>query len=142
MLTRREFGKTLLAVPAATSALAQVRRVPRYASRFNGVRIGAQTYCYRSLRDTTQPWSAQRVDELMGKVVDAMVQNQIDLAEFWIALVEPLGGPGRGPTDPVMRQALRDWRRLRPLDVFERARRKFTDAGIEIYVETERGGVA
>ena len=69
----------------------------------------------------------------MGQVVDAFVQNQIDLAEFWIALVEPPGGPGRGPTDPVMRQALRDWRRARPLDVFERARRRFTDAGIEIY---------
>ena len=134
MLTRREFGKTLLAVPVVTSALAQqVRRVQRYASRFNGVRIGAQTYCYRSLRDTTQPWSAQRVDALMGQVVDAFVQNQIDLAEFWIALVEPPGGPGRGPTDPVMRQALRDWRGARALDVFERARRRFTDAGIEIY---------
>jgi len=111
----------------------QPRRVARYASRYDGVRIGAQTYCYRSLRDTTQPWSAQRVDALMGQVVDAFVRNQIDLAEFWIALVEPPGGPGRGPTDPVMRQALRDWRRARPLDVFERARRRFTDAGIEIY---------
>jgi sugar phosphate isomerase/epimerase len=69
----------------------------------------------------------------MGQVVDAFVQNQIDVAEFWIALVEPPGGPGRGPTDPVMRQALRDWRRSRPLDVFERARRRFTDGGIEIY---------
>jgi hypothetical protein len=48
-------------------------------------------------------------------------------------MVEPPGGPGRGPTDPVTRQALRDWRRARPLDVFERARRTFTDAGIEIY---------
>ena len=134
MLTRREFGKTLLTVPAATAAFAQQpRRVARYASRVNGVRIGAQTYCYRSLRDTTQPWSAQRVDALMSNVVDAFVQNQIDLAEFWIALVEPPGGPGRGPTDPAMRQALRDWRRSRPLDVFERARRRFTDAGIEIY---------
>ena len=134
MLTRRELGKALLTVPVTAAAFAQQpRRVARYASRFNGVRIGAQTYCYRSLRDTTQPWSAQRVDALMGQVVDAFVQNQIDLAEFWIALVEPPGGPGRGPTDLAMRQALRDWRRSRPLDVFERARRRFTDAGIEIY---------
>lgn len=133
MLTRREFGATLAFAPlAAAVAGAQSRpRVPRYASRFNGVRIGAQTYCYRSLRDTTQPWSAARVDELLRRVVDATVENQIDLAEFWIALVEPPGGPGRGPLDPVARQALRDWRRSRPLDVFERARRTFTDAGIE-----------
>ena len=141
MVTRRAFGRAVLAVPLAggcrlqpEEALAQQsRRVSRFASRFGGVRIGAQTYCYRSLRDTSQPWSAARVDALMDRVVDAYVQNGIDLAEFWIAMVEPLGGPGRGPTDPVARQALRDWRKARPLDVFERARRKFTDAGIEIY---------
>ena len=134
MLTRRQFGRALASIPLASAAWAQSnRRVARYASRFGGVRIGAQTYCYRSLRDTSLPWSAPRVDELMDRVVDAMVQNQIDLAEFWIALVEPPGGPGRGPTDPVARAALRQWRKNRPLDVFERARRKFTDAGIEIY---------
>ena len=59
MLTRRDFGKAMLAsVPLAAEAWpkAQARaRVPRYASRFGGVRIGAQTYCYRSLRDTAQP---------------------------------------------------------------------------------------
>jgi sugar phosphate isomerase/epimerase len=135
MLTRREFGHTLLAsFPVASAAWAQAnRRVTRYASRFAGVRVGAQTYCYRSLRDVSLPWSAPRVDQLMDRVVESFVQNQIDLAEFWIALVEPPGGPGRGPTDPVARAALRQWRRDRPLDVFERARQKFTDAGIEIY---------
>lgn len=135
MLTRREFGGALVgSMSAAAMVSAQApRRLARYASRFNGVRIGAQTYCYRAFRDTTQPWSAARVDALMDRVVDGMVQNQIDLAEFWIALVEPPGGPGRGPTDPVARAALRQWRRDRPLDVFERARQKFTAAGIEIY---------
>ena len=135
MLTRRDFGKAMLAsVPLAAEAWAQTpARVPRYASRFGAVRVGAQTYCYRSLRDTAQPWSARGVDQLMDRTVDGFVQNQIDLAEFWIAFVEPPGGPGRGPTDPVMREALRQWRRSRPLDVFERARDKFTRAGIEIY---------
>ena len=135
MLTRRDFGKAVLAsVPLAAEAWAQTAaHVPRYASRFGGVRIGAQTYCYRSLRDTTQPWSARGVDQLMDRTVDAFVANQIDLAEFWIAFVEPPGGPGRGPTDQPMREALRQWRRSRPLDVFERARDKFTRAGIEIY---------
>ena len=134
ILSRRQFTKTALALPLVLPTRAQAqRRVPHYASRFGGVHVGAQTYCYRSLRDTTQPWSAARVDQLMDKVVDAFVRNQIDLAEFWIALIEPPGGPGRGPTDPVMREALRQWRRSRPLDIFERARRKFNDAGIEIY---------
>jgi hypothetical protein len=71
MLTRREFGHALRAsVPVASAAWAQAnRRVPRYASRFADVRIGAQTYCYRSLRDTSLPWSAARVDQLMDHVV-------------------------------------------------------------------------
>jgi sugar phosphate isomerase/epimerase len=134
MLTRRSFGRTLfLSLPFAAAAAARQPRVARYASRFAGVRIGAQTYCYRAFRDLSQPWSAPGIDRLMDRVVDAYVENQIDLAEFWIAMVEPPGGPGRGPTDPVARAALRRWRRDRPLDVFARARRKFTDAGIEIY---------
>ena len=134
LMTRRQFGWTLASVPLVSAAWAQSnRRVARYASRFAGVRVGAQTYCYRSLRDTSLTWSADRVDDLMDRVVASMVENQIDLAEFWIALVEPPGGPGRGPTDPMARGALRQWRRERRLDVFERARRKFTDAGIEIY---------
>src|SRR5262249_52423268 len=37
------------------------------------------------------------------------------------------------PCSQIMREALRQWRRSRPLDIFERARRKFNDAGIEIY---------
>jgi len=136
MVTRREFGAVILTAPlaGAVAAAAQARSsVPRFASRFAGLRIGAQTYCYRSLRDTTQPWSAQRVDQLMDAVTTAMARNRIDLAEFWIALVEPPGGPGRGPTDPAAREALRNWRKSRPLDVFERARQRFADVGIEIY---------
>ena len=89
MVTRREFGVAILTAPlaGAVAAAAQARAsVPRFASRFAGVRIGAQTYCYRSLRDTTQPWSAQRVDQLMDAVTTAMARNRIDLAEFWLAL--------------------------------------------------------
>lgn len=135
MLTRRDFGNAVLvSLPIASAAWAQGRKkVARYASRFGGVRIGSQTYSYRALRDTSQPWSAAGADQLMQRVADSFVENQIDLAEFWIAMVEPAGGPGRGPTDPVAREALRKWRLSRPLDVFERARRTFTDAGIEIY---------
>jgi len=127
----------LLAQPALTWAQA---RVPRFASRFGGVRIGAQTYSYRAFRDLSQPWSPTGVDALMDRVVDGFVQNQIDLAEFWIAMVEPsgsmvnaTGGPNRAPMDTVTRSTLRNWRRERPLDVFERARQKFNAAGIEIY---------
>ena len=133
MLTRREFGKAVAGSLAAASVAWSQTKLPRYSSRFGGVRIGAITYCYRSLRDTSQPWSREGVDQLMDKTINAYRQNRIDLAEFWIAFVEPPGGPGRGPTDPVAREKLRQWRVSRPLAVFERARKKFDDAGIEIY---------
>ena len=133
MLTRREFGKAVAGSLAAASVGWSQTKLPRNSSRFGGVHIGAITYCYRSLRDANEPWSREAVDRLMDKTVNAYVQNRIDLAEFWIAFVEPPGGPGRGPTDPVARENLRKWRVSRPLDVFERARKKFEDAGIQIY---------
>ena len=132
MLTRREFGHAVAGSLAAASVAWSQTKLPKDSSRFGGVQIGAITYCYRSLRDASQPWSREGVDQLMDKTVNAYVQNRIDLAEFWIAFVEPPGGPGRGPTDPVARENLRKWRVARPLDVFERARKKFDDAGISI----------
>src|SRR5262245_36961109 len=133
MLTRRAFGKTVVGSLASASLAWAQARLPRFSSRFGGVRVGSITYSYRSLRDTAQPWSREGVDQLMDEVVNAYVQNRIDLAEFWIAFIEPPGGPGRGPTDPVARESLRKWRVSRPIDVFERARKKFDDAGIQIY---------
>ena len=133
MLTRREFGHAVAGSLAAASVAWSQTKLPKDSSRFGGVHIGAITYCYRSLRDASQPWSREGVDQLMDKTVNAYVQNRIDLAEFWIAFVEPPGGPSRGPTDPVARENLRKWRVARPLDVFERARKKFEDAGIQIY---------
>src|SRR5262249_16650236 len=121
MLTRREFGKAVAGSLAAASVAWSQTKLARYSSRFGGVRIGAITYCYRSLRDASQPWSREGVDQLMDKTIDAYRQNRIDLAEFWVAFVEPPGGPGRGPTDEVAREKLRQWRISRPLDVFERA---------------------
>ena len=109
------------------------RKVAPFASKFNGVQIGAQTYSYRSLRDTSVPWTMEGADKLMDRVVDAYLEDQINLAEFWIAFIEPPGGPGRNGVDPKAREALRRWRTSRPLELFERSRRKFNDAGIDIH---------
>ena len=133
MLTRREFGKAVAGSWATASVAGSQNKLPRNSSRFGGVHVGAITYCYRSLRDPNEPWSREAVDRLIDRTIEAYRQNRIDLAEFWVAFVEPPGGPGRGPADPVARENLRKWRVARPLDVFERARKKFDDAGIEIY---------
>jgi sugar phosphate isomerase/epimerase len=136
MYTRREFVQAAAAGLAATAPAAPQKarkRVAPFASKFNGVQIGAQTYSYRSLRDSSAPWSEEGVGRLMDRVVDAFVQDQINAAEFWIALIEPPGGPGRTPVDPARRESLRKWRTSRPLALFEKCRKKFNDAGIDIY---------
>src|SRR5581483_3776086 len=133
MYTRRHFARTALAAcPLVRAAFGQGRVAP-FASRFGGVQIGVQTYSYRSLKDPQEPWSPAAIDRLLDRVVGAMVQNQINAAEFWIAFVEPPGGPGRTPTDPKLREALRKWRTSKPLQLFEGYRKKFNNAGIDIY---------
>lgn len=134
MLTRRDCAKiTAGALTFASAGNAQAGKVAPFASKFNSVQIGAQTYSYRALKDPSAPWSLESMDRLMDRVVDAYVQNQINLAEFWVAFVEPPGNPGRTLVDPKLREGLRQWRLAPPLAFFEKTRRKFNDAGITIY---------
>jgi sugar phosphate isomerase/epimerase len=136
MLTRREFSKFALAALPLASSKWPIAPVDTFSSKFNGVQIGVITYSYRSLRDTSAPWSPTGVDQLMDRVAKATAEDRINICEFWIPLIEPPSGPPRGPADAVdvqKREALRKWRASRPLDIFERARKKFNDAGVEIY---------
>ena len=56
MLTRRDFGKAALAALPLTRSGFAASKVAPFASRFNGVQIGAQTYSYRSLKDPKEAW--------------------------------------------------------------------------------------
>ena len=133
-MTRRDFSRTAAgALSLAAVVNAQKAKVAPFASRFGGIQIGAQTYSYRAMKDTAAPWSIENMDRLMDRVVGAFVQNQINAAEFWIAFVEPPGNPGRVAPDPQLREGLRQWRLSRPLAFFEKTRRKFNDAGIDVY---------
>ncbi len=142
MYTRREFGKLALgAVPLASAAMplltsAAQQRVAKDASKFNGVQIGVITYSYRALRDTHTPFSLDWQKKMVDTIVDAMVQDQINSAEFWIGFIEPAGGGGRGG-DPAAaqqaRQRLHDWRISHPTEIFEYAKNQFAAAGIDIH---------
>ena len=51
-------------------------------------------------------------------------------------MIEPPSGGYANPTDPAvmkLRENLRQWRKERPLELFRYARKKFTDAGVNIY---------
>jgi sugar phosphate isomerase/epimerase len=140
MYTRRAFNK-LAAMSLPAAALAGTSG--KFSSKVNGVHVGAQTYCYRSLRNPFgAPLTPTGQEKLIDRIAESMAENKIDCAEFWIALVEPVrvpydyGNGGKIPTDPEIvkaRETLRKWRESRPLELFRYARKKFNDAGVTIY---------
>ena len=142
MLTRRDFAKiAITSFPLASIARADPGSA-KFNSKINGVQIGAQTYSYRSFRNMPAPLSPSGQEQLINRLAESMAQDQINYAEFWIALIEPVfvphdyGNGGKVPDDPVLvknREELRKWRTSQPLEIFHYARKKFNDAGVEIY---------
>lgn len=133
VLTRREFGKGLLASLPLACAWPALGAAAKFSSKIDGVQIAAITYCYRDMRDPKVPWSPAKVDHMMDQLVQAYIDDRINVAEFWIGYIEPVAFNPLAPGSPQIREQLRQWRLSRPLDIFERARKKFDDAGIEIY---------
>jgi len=136
MITRREFTKSLAAMPLATAALAQ-NKVPPGASKFDGVQIGVQTYSYRTLRDFSKRLDLAGQKALVDRITAAIIQDNINSCEFWIAFIEPVGGTyARTATTLEMREAreeLKKWRLSHPMEIFEYSRKALTNAGIEIH---------
>jgi sugar phosphate isomerase/epimerase len=135
MYTRREFNKlALAAIPLAATPWPTLA-APKFSSKFGGVQIGVETYSYRSLRDTSKPWSPEWVDDLLHRVASTIAEDGIDVCEFWNGLIEPPGGLERGPVTPERlehRDGLRKWRLSRPVGIYQRARKTFNDAGINV----------
>ena len=96
----------LAAAAMASPALAAID------SKFSGVMIGAQTYSFRTL---------PTVDDCIA----AMKQIGLGYAEFWEGQITP--------KDASIVQA---WRSNPPLDEFRSVRKKFDDAGIDLYAFT------
>jgi sugar phosphate isomerase/epimerase len=126
LYSRREFGKlALAAVPLISNSESLIARVD---SRVGGVRIGVQSYSFR-----TMP---------LDDAIKAMTDIGIGECELFSGHVEPrpppgaFGGPGAPPADPAVRAAwrekLRDWRLTTPLDHFTAVRKKFETAGITV----------
>ena len=136
MMTRRDFAKGMAALPLAATALAQ-SKVAAGASKFDGVQIGVQTYSYRTLRDFSKPLDLAGQKALVDRITQAIVRDNINSCEFWIAFIEPVGGTySRTGTTPEMmraREDLKKWRLSHPMEIFEYARKTMTSAGIEIH---------
>ena len=134
MYTRREFGKLTLAGLPLSLALGPI------GSRVEGVRIGVQSYSFRTLP--------------LDAAIKAMSDIGIGECELFAGHVETgpslnLGGPqskaagkpatktgsprAGGGTTRNRREALRNWRLTVPMDHFTAIRRKFDDAGIRLH---------
>jgi len=114
MFSRRHFMK----VVAAGLALSQTLEA-KINSRINGVYVGIQTYTVRGLR--------------YDAVISAMKQVGIGECELWSTQVEPTAAEVPD---------LAKWRATVSLDYFTAVRKKFNQAGIEIYAYNPRFGAA
>ena len=143
MYTRRDLGKfALTSLPLAFAGSSMLGAAGALNSKINGVQVGVETYSYRAMRENPRaPLSPSGQEQLIDRLVEATVQDGINCVEFWIAQIEPFfvpydyGNAGMA-TDPALaktREELRQWRVSRPLEVFQYARKKFNDAGIDIY---------
>jgi sugar phosphate isomerase/epimerase len=124
MISRRQFAQ-VTAAGLVTPFMANRRAV---AAPINGVRIGVQTYSFRSLSRTPG-------GDAVDAIITAMQACGLDECELWSPQLEP--APSERPATPdasrQVREALRSWRVSTPLSHFDGIRRKFGAAGIVIY---------
>jgi len=93
----------------------------RIDSKFKGVRIGAQSYCFR--------------DRPLDDAVRGMADVGLGLVEVWQGHLEPRRDSRQmdEPARRAAREELRKWRLTTPLAEFREAGDKFRQAGIEVY---------
>jgi sugar phosphate isomerase/epimerase len=131
MLTRRHFVRTAAGALAVAAAPSRVRA---RETQIGGVRVGAISYCFRSI---PRPLAGDYMDTM----IDAFHQTGISLCELESARVEPepaIAGGGRVPTVITAeylkrREELRQWRLTTPLARFDEIRSKFRRAGIDLF---------
>jgi sugar phosphate isomerase/epimerase len=106
-MNRRDFGK--LAAGALTAVAAEGAH--KIDSKIAGVQIGAQTYSFR--------------DRPLDACIPAMKEIGLGEAELWDGHIVPKDA-----------DALKEFRRNPPLDQMREVRRKFDNAGIDLYALT------
>lgn len=152
MHSRRDLLKTaLIGIPVA-SALGKINYT------YDGVRLGVCTYSFREL--------PRENGDAIGPVINALKECQGGIVELFSPQVEPenvvmtklmhdLTAPGpdgkplsrqemsaryhaaaNGPEAKKYREDLRHWRLTTPMSYFKEVRKRFDDAGIDVYAYT------
>jgi sugar phosphate isomerase/epimerase len=109
MYTRRDFAKIAMAGAPIAYLPGALRATSRINSTIAGVRLGAQTYSFR--------------EKPLDGAIQALVECGLGDCEVYAPHVEP----------KLSREDLRKWRLTVPLEELKAARKKFTDAGIDVY---------
>jgi len=104
MITRRELGG-LIGAAALGAAHARAAKID---STVRGVTIGAQSYSFR--------------DRPLDAAIDAMKETGCGLCELY-----------QGHIEPKDKTALAAWRKNPPIDELHAVRKRFDDAGINLY---------
>src|SRR6187200_542104 len=112
-LTRRDFGKVLLAGVSGFAALQSTREAfaqthPPNRSLINGVQFGLQPFCYHDLAMTR---------ENRGELIRRLVENGMGMVELHATWCEPrFNAPGVNAA--TAREKLREWRVTASPDVY------------------------
>ena len=125
MYTRRDFAKAALASLPLLNAACGKRDAADQV-----VTIGVQLYSFRDLPHD------------LSLIIKAMTDIGLTSCELWSTIIHPIalppfyGNPGTPALVPALqkdREAVRQWRETVPMDVFKEMRKKFNDAGIDVY---------
>ena len=126
--SRRDFAKVALSGLSVGSLLGA-----KLSSTVGGVKLGAISYCFRGLPRTADA-------DYIGTIIKACLECGVANVELTSPMVEPpntLPGGGRVPPDTPenrkMREDLRKWRLSTPMSHFKEVRKKFDDAGINLF---------
>lgn len=152
MHSRRDLLKAALIGIPTSVALAKIDYT------FDGVRLGVCTYSFRELPRVN--------GDAIGPVIDALKEVQGGIVELFSPQVEPenvaltrlmhdLNTPGpdgkmpttqqmtakrhaamNGPEAKKYREDLRQWRLTTPMSYFKNVRKRFDDAGIDVFAYT------
>jgi sugar phosphate isomerase/epimerase len=119
-ISRREWNRLALGGIGATLSVKGFASAKSINSRISGVLIGVQSYSFR--------------DRSLDDAIEAMAKIGIGSCELWEGHVEPQDLQGKVyQGDAQAREALRRWRLTTPLNHFKAIRRKFEQAGIDLY---------
>jgi sugar phosphate isomerase/epimerase len=123
MITRRAFGKlTLASLPVASALAAKIN------SKIDGVQLGAQSYSFRDLSFD---------DALKAMAADGLGDCELFAPHIELGHTDkpPMAGFRRMTPEEraASREELRKWRLEVPLDYFKGIRKKFDEAGVNLY---------